>query len=193
MFEFVLFSRQGFTDGNFSSLIDAGRLDTVYQCIFTSIFKSHGHRGDTKFHAFLYGPPKPPIHLEVTGESLYNVRVDEKTWTEILKKVLSGGTHPGIIVSKNSFEAFIKEKVEMKTNIFVLEEKGESIGEIDLSESAVFVIGDHIGLPREKEKYLLRYGRKISLGKQRYLAASCLDIINYELDKYMIKKYNITR
>ncbi|MBN1329502.1 MAG: tRNA (pseudouridine(54)-N(1))-methyltransferase TrmY [Candidatus Heimdallarchaeota archaeon] len=193
MYEFVLFSRQGFTDGNFSSLIEAGRLDTVYQCIFASIFKSHGHRKDVKFHAFLYGPPKPPIHLEVIGESLYNVRVDERTWTEIIKKVLNGGTHPGINIIRNSFEAFIKEKVGLNEKIFVLEEKGEVIGEMEFGQSAIFIIGDHIGLPREKEKFVLRNGRKLSLGKQKYLAASCIGIINYELDKYVQRNYSITR
>ncbi|HUT81599.1 MAG TPA: tRNA (pseudouridine(54)-N(1))-methyltransferase TrmY [Candidatus Bathyarchaeia archaeon] len=193
MYEFVLYSRQGSTDGSFNSLIDAGRLDTVYQCILTSIFKSHGHRADVKFHVFLYGSPNPPIHLEVIGETLYNVRVDERTWTDILKKVLSGGTHPGINVTKNSFEAFLKSKANLVENIFVLEEKGTLIQEVEFGESAIFIIGDHIGLPREKEKFILRYGKKLSLGKQKYLAASCIDIINYELDNYVQRKYNFTR
>jgi len=173
MYEFVLFSRHGATSGNFKSLLDGGRLDTVYQCIITAIFKSHAHRKDVKFHAFLNGPPTPPKHLEIDGETLFDVRVDELTWTTIFRKVLSGGTHPGITVTKTSFEAYLKAKANTETNIFVLEEKGKNIRSIDFGESAVFVIGDHIGLPKDKEKFILRFGKKISLGKQRYLAASC--------------------
>ncbi|UCD92940.1 MAG: tRNA (pseudouridine(54)-N(1))-methyltransferase TrmY, partial [Methanobacteriota archaeon] len=63
MREFVLYSRKGRTDGNFKSLREAGRLDIVYQCILTSIFKSHAHRHDVVFHAVLTGPPKPPLRL----------------------------------------------------------------------------------------------------------------------------------
>ena len=44
-------------------------------------------------------------------------------------------------------------------------------------------LGDHVGLPKKAETFALRYGEKISLGKQPYLAASCITIINYLLDR----------
>ena len=53
---------------------------------------------------------------------------------------------------------------------------------MDLADDAVFVLGDHVGLPRNVERFALRFGEKISLGKQPYLAASCITIINYLLD-----------
>jgi tRNA pseudouridine-54 N-methylase len=40
-----------------------------------------------------------------------------------------------------------------------------------------------VGLPKIVEKFALRYGEKISLGKRPYLAATCVSIINYYLDK----------
>lgn len=193
MYEFVLYSRKGQTDGRFKSLIDAGRLDIVYQCILTSIFKSHGHRHDVKFHAILGGPPNPPSHLEISGEKLRDARLDEKTWEGILKKVLSGGAHPGISIEKASLQSLIKSKHDSKINIFVLEERGEDISDIDFGDSGVFVLGDHIGIPKKDEKFILRYGRKVSLGKQRYLAASCIDIINFLLDNYVMSKFNVKR
>ena len=51
-----------------------------------------------------------------------------------------------------------------------------------MSENNLFVIGDHIGLPKNDESFVLRYGTRLSLGKQKYLAASCIDIINYRID-----------
>lgn len=185
MYEFVLFSRKGQTDNDFSTLLEAGRLDTVYQCILTAIFKSHGHRKDVTFHAILEGPPKPPLHLEVSGESLYDVRVDEQTWTTILRKILSGGEHPGIDLKKGSFENLIKTKKDDGYNIYVLEEKGKKITEVDFGDKALFILGDHIGLPKNKESFALRFGEKISLGKQKYLALSCIDIVNFVLDNYV--------
>jgi len=180
--EFILYSRLGRTDSNWSNLHDAGRLDIVYECAVASLFLSHAIRKNTTFHTILNGPPNPPVHLKIEGASLYNVRTDQQTWTQILKKVLSGKPHPGISLSKTSFEALIKTKAN-KSQIYVLEEGGKDISTIAIGENPVFVLGDHVGLPKKVESFALRYGKKISLGKQPYLAASCITILNYLLDR----------
>jgi len=69
----------------------------------------------------------------------------------------------------------------------VLEEGGKDIFEVSLEENPIFVLGDHIGLPRKVEGFALRYGLKISLGKQPYLAASCITTVNYLLDRMLRK------
>jgi tRNA pseudouridine-54 N-methylase len=51
------------------------------------------------------------------------------------------------------------------------------------------VLGDHVGLPKKAEIFALRFGEKISLGKQPYLAASCITVINYLLD-CQVKSYS---
>jgi tRNA pseudouridine-54 N-methylase len=65
----------------------------------------------------------------------------------------------------------------------VLEEGGKDVADAELPENCVFVLGDHVGLPKKAEVFALRYGEKISLGKQPYLAASCITILNYLLDR----------
>jgi len=182
MREFILYSRQGQTDSNFRNLHDAGRLDVVHECIVASLFLSHGLRRNVVFNATLSGPPTPPIHVKIDGQTLFDVRTDQGTWTDILRKVLSGKTHPGISVKKASFEAILKEKAE-RHEIYVLEEGGKDVETIDMTDSPVFVLGDHIGLPKTVEGFALRYGEKVSLGKQPYLAASCITILNFLMDK----------
>ncbi|MEM2953879.1 MAG: tRNA (pseudouridine(54)-N(1))-methyltransferase TrmY [Candidatus Bathyarchaeia archaeon] len=182
MREFILYSRMGHTDSNWTSLHDAGRLDIVYECTIASLFLSHAIRKDTVFHAILNGPPKPPVHLEINGETLHDVRTDQETWIKILKKLLSGKGHPGIRLSKTGFEVLIKAKAE-KSKIYVLEERGKDIFECEIGENPVFVLGDHVGLPKKVEAFALRFGEKISLGKKPYLAASCISILNYILDR----------
>ncbi len=179
--EFVLFSRLGRTDSRFENLHDAGRLDIVYECIVASLFLSHGIRKNVTFNAFLNGPPSPPLHLSIRGAYLYDVRTDIDTWQRILKKTIEGKTHPGISLSKASFEAFLKGKAE-SARVYVLEEGGKNVAQAQIPENAIFVLGDHVGLPKKTETFTLRYGEKISLGKQPYLAASCITIINYLLD-----------
>ena len=180
--EFVLYSRLGRTDSNWTNLHDAGRLDIVYECTVASLFLSHGIRKNVTFHAILNGPLNPPLHLKIDGETLHDVRTDQETWKQILKKVLSGKPHPGIITHKTSFEALIKTKAN-EAKIYVLEEDGKPISKITISDKPVFVLGDHVGLPKKAEGFALRYGEKISLGKQPYLAASCITVLNYLLDK----------
>jgi tRNA (pseudouridine54-N1)-methyltransferase len=180
--EFILFSRLGKTSPDFHNLHDAGRLDIVHECTVTSLFLSHSLRKNVIFHAILNGPPNPPLHIEINGANLHDVRTDIDTWQHILKKVISGKTHPGTNTTKTSFEALLKAKAE-NTSIYVLEEGGKDIAETELSTNAVFVLGDHVGLPKKTETFALRYGEKISLGKQPYLAASCITILNYLLDR----------
>ena len=186
MREFILYSRLGRTDSNFGRLHDAGRLDIVYECTVASLFLSHGIRKNVVFNAILNGPPKPPMILKMEGERLHDVRTDQETWTQILRKVLGGRTHPGITTIKTSFETLLKTKAEVpNTALYVLEERGKNVSEIEPHENTVFVLGDHIGLPKTVEKFSLRYAEKISLGKRPYLAATCITILNYLMDRNM--------
>ena len=110
------------------------------------------------------------------------MRTDVDTWQRILKKIIADKKHPGITTSKTSFEALLKAKAKT-ASIYVLEEGGKDIVNAELHQNCVFVLGDHVGLPRKAEVFALRYGEKISLGKQPYLAASCITILNYLLDR----------
>jgi tRNA (pseudouridine54-N1)-methyltransferase len=180
--EFILFSRLGRTDSQFGSLHDGGRLDIVHECIVSSLFLSHGLRRDVTFHAVLNGPPSPPLHIKIEGNTLFDVRTDMETWQTILRKVITGKPHPGISTSKTGFEALVKAKAQ-KNRIYVLEEDGQDISQVQIPEGSIFILGDHVGLPKKAEAVALRFGEKISLGKQPYLAASCITIINYALDR----------
>jgi tRNA (pseudouridine54-N1)-methyltransferase len=180
--EFVLFSRLGKTDPNFGSLHDAGRLDIAHECIVASLFLSHGLRRDVTFHAILNGAPNPPVHIQIDGETLYDVRTDMETWQQILKKTLAGKPHPGIRKDRTAFETLLKAKAQTH-QIYVLEEDGKDVADVSFSPNCLFVLGDHVGLPKKAEDYALLFGEKISLGKTPYLAASCITIINYTLDK----------
>jgi tRNA (pseudouridine54-N1)-methyltransferase len=180
--EFILYSRLGRTDSRFVDLHDAGRLDIVYECVVAGLFLSHGIRKDVVFHAVLNGPPNPPLCLSVDGSSLRDVRTDQQTWVHILKKVLSAKSHPGIVTRKLGFEALLKDRAG-GASVYVLEEGGKDVATFDLADNAVFVLGDHVGLPKKVESFALRYGLKMSLAKRPYLAASCITVLNYVLDR----------
>jgi len=183
--EFLLYSRTGWTSGNFKNMIEGGRLDIVYQCALMALFKAQSHRNDVIFHVVLNGPPRPPTHIEISGADLRDARVDERTWEGIFKKVLYGHEHPGIKVEKCSLQELVKRKSAEGHAIYILGKKGDELQTSHLTEkeNMLFVIGDHIGIPKKDEGFVLRYGKLISLGKEKYLAASCIDILNYNIDK----------
>ena len=180
MRRFILVSRTGRTDGDFTSLRLAGRLDVVYQCALMALFVSHGHRHDTVFTAVLGGPPRPPVAVAIDGATLHDVRTDEATWTEILKKVLAGGKHPGFTVTRESLQDVLRGTGPA----FVLHEKGEPVETVPIEGSPCFVLGDQVGLSRADESFVLRTGKKVSLGhRPSYLAASCVAALQYVLDR----------
>jgi tRNA (pseudouridine54-N1)-methyltransferase len=181
MRNFILYSRGGQTSANFRNLREAGRLDIVAHCLTSSFFISHALRKDVIFHIILTGPPSPPKYIRVDGSILHDVRCDEATWGDILKIILSGKEHPGFTMENKSFQEVVKE-LSKDNEVYVLEEKGELIQDLKFSENCVFVIGDQVGLPKKEEGFVLRYGKKISLGKKAYLAADCITILNYTLD-----------
>ena len=181
MRHFILYSRGGQTSGNFKNLREAGRLDIVAHCLTSSFFISHALRKDVFLHIILTGPPSPPKYIKVDGSKIHDVRCDEETWGQILKNVLSGNSHPGFEIQSKSLQEVIRE-LSKDNDIYVLEEKGENINKTKFKENSVFVIGDQVGLPKNDESFVLRYGKKISLGKKAYLAADCITIINYTLD-----------
>jgi tRNA (pseudouridine54-N1)-methyltransferase len=189
--EFILYSRVGRTDSNWTNLHDAGRLDIAYECTIAALFLSHAIRKDTTFRTILNGPPNPPLCIRIQGEKLHDVRTDQQTWQQILKKTLSGKAHPGITSTKTSFEALLKAKAN-ESQIYVLEEHGKDIADITIGNEPIFIVGDHVGLPKKTESFALRYGEKISLGKQPYLAATCITILNFLLDKKVSQSHSIT-
>ncbi len=85
-------------------------------------------------------------------------------------------------MTKTGFEALLRTKAASAHEVYVLEERGTDISQAKIGENLVFILGDHVGLPKRAEDFTLRYGSKLSLGKQPYLAATCITILNYTLD-----------
>ena len=187
---FILFARKARTDSDFT-LADlpgtGGRMDLVCRCVTSALWLSHGIRDDTNIIVVLNGPPNPPVSIDFPGNMLSMVSTDERSVASWIKKALEQEfekewleIHNGLRVSRKSFQDVVKELKDRP--IYVLHEDGEEIKKINLKENPVIVVGDHIGISLNDEKFALRYGEKISLGKNVYLASSCISVINWILD-----------
>ena len=194
MREFIVFARKAWTKPfNLNDLASAGRMDVIARCVSSALFISYAIRKDTNIYISLNGPPNPPVLLKFFGDRLKGVYYDERSVAgkinEALKKIDETEekkeieVSKGFLVSKQSFENFLKKKA-LERKIVYLHEEGKDIREIEFSGNEIFVVGDHKGLPKKTEVFLEKLGaEKVSLGPLSYLASHCIVIVHNELDR----------
>lgn len=188
MRQIILYARKAVTSPDFS-LDDlpgsGGRMDLVARCICNALWISHDLRRDSCIHVVACGGPNPPLVISFYGNRLRGASPDERNIAAWIKKALaSKRKNPGISIRKLSFQHVVEELESEGKFFYILHEKGIPICEVKLKEDSVFVLGDHIGLPRKEEKFVKRFEHEqISLGTTSYLASQCITVLHYELDK----------
>jgi len=206
--EFILKANKAITSGdiNLKDLPGScGRLDLVCRCVSSAFFLSHDIRRDTVFYSVHYGEPNPPVALKFVGSELKRVSPDERSIAIFIKKALSKEhdtqwreSTPGIYHAKRDFKDIVLEKLEEGRKVYLLHLKGKPIEEVinpktydEIKDRGfVFILGDHIGLTEEDERFLrdLKIER-ISISPLELHANQCIDIVHNVLDKleYMEK------
>jgi len=188
MKQFILYARKAVTSPDFS-LDDlpgsGGRMDLVARCVCSALWISHDLRRDSCIHVVACGSPNPPVVISFYGNRLRGVSPDERNIAAWIKKTLARKRkNPGINIRKLSFQQLVEELASEGNIFYVLHEKGRDIVRVKLKADPVFILGDHIGLPRKEEKFVERFEyEQISLGTISYLASQCITVLHYELDK----------
>ena len=199
MREFIYFSGKARTSGNFDDLMKAGRMDIVCHFIINSFFVSHHIREDTRLHLVFYGPPNPPMHIEMfpgkaipeTGAQVKDDKPDisKKDVAGLIKKMLfkfregkKTEVWQGYSIEKKSLLKLIDEIKEKGKTVYLLDPKGENIRNIKISDDPVFIVGDNEGFPLKELKRLKKECIPVSIGKKVYFASQVATIVNHELD-----------
>ncbi|MFB6088932.1 MAG: tRNA (pseudouridine(54)-N(1))-methyltransferase TrmY [Candidatus Aenigmatarchaeota archaeon] len=198
MREFILYSRKGLTSPSFN-LDDlpgsGGRMDLAARCVISALWMSRQMRRDSRIYLNLNGPPDPPVTLFFDGDGLRKVSPDGRnvaTWIQkVLKKRYTFDESEwkevknGIFLSNKSFRDLIKDNEDKQ--FYVLHEEGEDIRGIKIADNPVFVLGDHIGLPKIEKKFTKRFDmKKISLGSESYFSSQSITLVQNELDRRKI-------
>lgn len=196
MKEFILYSRKGVTSEKFNlkSLAGSGgRMDLIARCVISTLWVSHKIRQDSRFIVSLNGPPNPPLALSFDGKNLARVTPDERNVALWIQKVLKKRREArgskewlevkdGINLSGKSFQDLIRDREER--NLYLLHEEGGDIREAEIKDNPVFIVGDHIGLPKEESEFAERLGaKKISLGPESYFSTQSIVLVHNELDR----------
>ena len=182
---FVLYSYGTTDDFDINMMFNAGRMDLVCRCVIAALFVSQDVRRDTQIIVILNTGRKPPIAIKFDGNKILGVEGSESSIGLVIKKALGmakdkdwTNVQAGISVSKKSFQDIVKES----KNIHVLDAKGKHISNFK-PENATFILGDHVGLPRQEMSFALRKGEKVSVGSKVYLASSVVSVVNWLLDQ----------
>jgi tRNA (pseudouridine54-N1)-methyltransferase len=191
MREFIYYSKNAVTAGNLikDNLMHAGRMDIVCNVIISAFFVSNDTRSDVKLHLIFEGPPNPPVHLMFE----YNpeMPISKKDVAGLIKRMLYkcpqeagkiNEVFPGCFVEKKSFEALIKELDLGGKNVFLLDERGKDIRDLELKGNEVYIIGDQDGFPVNKAKFLKQID-KISVSPRILFASQVFTIIHNEIDR----------
>lgn len=168
----------------------AGRLDIVCQIVIHGFFVSNQMREDVRLHLVFDGPPCPPRHLEMVPSG-GEIDISKKDIAGLIKRMLykyQGGERKevaaGYWIEKKSFADLVFELHEAGKEIFILDRKGEDIREVEISEDAVFIIGDQEGIPRKELKRIRGIPLKLaSVGPQTLFASQALTVLQNELDR----------
>jgi tRNA (pseudouridine54-N1)-methyltransferase len=100
-----------------------------------------------------------------------------------LKKDETRVLAPGVQISGFGFERLVANLLETRP-VYLLDRKGEDIRTAELGLNPVFVLSDHLAMPKNSVKGLKRRGlQMISLGKKMLFASQCIVLLNYELDR----------
>jgi len=190
MREFIYYSKSAVTAGNMigDNLMKAGRMDIVCNVIISVFFVSNAMRDDVKLHLIFDGPPHAPRHLVL--ESNTEMPISKKNVAGLIKRLLykspdSEGllkVFPGASIEKKSFEKLVKELDKNGKDVLLLDGKGEDIRKVDLDKKPVFVIGDHEGFPKDKQKFLKKID-KVSVGPKVLFASQVMTILHNEMDR----------
>lgn len=199
MREFIFKANKSITNGevNLKDLPGScGRLDLVCRCVSSSFFLSHDLRRNTIFYSVHYGAPNPPVAVKFVGSELKRVSPDERSIALFIKKALDKSpmqlwkeSTSGIYIAKKEFRDIILEKKNEGKEIYYLHKEGENIENIFNNKECndkniVFILGDHIGIGEEDEKFLEDIGAlKVSLSPLELHANHCITIVHNALDK----------
>lgn len=191
MRDFIYYSSKAVTTGKFDDLAEAGRMDIACHAVIQAFFISRAQRNDVHLHLFFYGRPDPPKHLEIWSDKEGEpTRINKKDIIKIIKRLLykykpgeKKEVDPGCFVEKKSLLAFVEELQEQGRPVFVLDQTGEDLRNIDIGKDPVFILGDQDGVGSKELRKLRKSVIPISVGPQSYFASQVLAVVHNELDR----------
>jgi tRNA (pseudouridine54-N1)-methyltransferase len=193
---FIIRARKGSTrwERLKSSIGGEAHFEVVAHSVINAFFVSNGFREDVEIYIILDSSEDFPRTIKLSGgEGVSLAGFHESAVLELVEKALKNSQGlqkdetktiaPGLQISGFGFERLVSTLLETRP-VYLLEPKGDDIRSVTFEKDPVFVLSDHLVMPKKSVKGLKRQGLKtISLGKKMLFASQCVVLIHYELDR----------
>jgi tRNA (pseudouridine54-N1)-methyltransferase len=183
-------------DKVFSQVGTDGHFEIVAHTLSNAFYFSNGMRPDVEVYVVLDSAADFPRTLKFSSnDGLSFPGFHEQAILDVVASALSQGANikkderraiqPGITMYGFGFEVLMKELIE-QAPVYLLDKKGEDIRSVVFESRGVFVLSDHLAMPKNSIKSLERKGLiKISLGKKMLFASQSIVLVHNELDRQL--------
>lgn len=193
---FILRARKGTTrwEQVKSQIGTKGHFEIVAHSVINAFFISNAFRDDVEFYIILDSSEDFPRTIKLSSsEGLSIAGFHEEAVLDLVEKALKEGhgikkdetriIAPGLQISGFGFEKLIGNLLATRS-IYLLEPKGEDVRSLAIASDPVFILSDHLAMPKNNVQSFKRRGLKtVSLGKKMLFASQCVVLLNYELDR----------
>ena len=193
---FIIRARSGTTKWERvrSSIGGKSHFEVVAHSVMNAFFVSNGFRENVEVYIVLESSEDFPRTIKLSGsEGLSLAGFHEDAVLEIVEKALkeSGDLQkgemqtiaPGLKIYGFGFEKCVSSLLEARS-VYLLDRKGDDLRTVSFPPNPVFVLSDHLAMPKNSVKGLMRKGMKaISLGRKMLFASQCVVLIHDELDR----------
>lgn len=193
---FIIRARKGTTrwDRVRSQVGGKAHLEVVAHSVINAFFISSDFRTDVEVYIVLDSSEDFPRTIRLSsseGLSLSGFHEDavialiEAALKDScgLQKNETRATSRGVQVSGFGFETLISELIQTRP-LYLLDRKAEDIRQITLEDNPVFILSDHLVMPKKTIAGLQRKGlHTVSLGKRMLFASQCIVLIHDQMDR----------
>ena len=195
---FILRARKGTTDAEYiDHLGTKHHVEVIAHTIANTFFISNQMREAVELYVILESTRDFPRTLRFYADPhLSFAGFHEQAILDVLRTALTEGANllkdqsrslsPGIDILGYGFEKLVKN-LSQDHILYLLDKKGSDIREIEFDNHPVFILTDHLAMPKNTIKSLVRTGTKLlSLGPKRLFASQCVVLIHNELDRRLL-------
>lgn len=193
---FVLRARKGTVkaDRVFAQVGSGEHFEIIAHTLANAFYFSNGMRDDVDVYVVLDSTPDFPRTLKFSSRmGLSFPGFHEQAILEVVSSALERGKYvrkdqwqgiePGIEIAGFGFDTLMKNLQEHNP-VYLMDKKGEDVRSLVLPPQGVFVLSDHLPMPKNSIKGLERRGAtKLSLGRKILFASQCVVLIHNEIDR----------
>ena len=193
---FILRARKGSVDPDKlkSSIGSDNHAEVIAHVVMNAFFISNDFRRDVELYIVLDSTDDFPRTVKLSSNdglsisgfhemAILSVITHALTQSRDIKKDEIQNIARGVSVFGYGFEKLVSSMIDSRS-IYLLDRKGDDIRGSVIEDNPVFVLSDHIPMPKNIIKSFTRRGMKsVSLGKKMLFASQCVVLINDQLDR----------